>query len=87
MQGYGVLPSAPTKFRVTNIDVDFAILNWEKPKFLGESVTHYNVHMRALQSPDYRIVYEVIHMSSQLCVLICLFIFSKVMFTLYLIFR
>ncbi|KAL1122201.1 hypothetical protein AAG570_003606, partial [Ranatra chinensis] len=59
MQGYGVLPSAPTKVHVSNIDVDFAILHWEAPKFLGDSVVHYNVHIRPLQDPEYTKAFEV----------------------------
>lgn len=45
-QGYGIVPSAPRTFRVFNVDVNFAILHWEPPKDLADTVTHYNVFYR-----------------------------------------
>ncbi|XP_075234927.1 Ig-like and fibronectin type-III domain-containing protein 1 [Lycorma delicatula] len=59
MQGYGVLPSAPSKLRVTNVDVDFAIIHWEKPKTLGETVYSYTLYYRQLQMANYNIVPNV----------------------------
>lgn len=58
MRGYGVVPSAPTNVRVRNIDTTFAIVHWDAPKSLADSVTHYNVHYR--QSDDiYMVVRNV----------------------------
>nr|CAI5827663.1 unnamed protein product [Callosobruchus analis] len=49
MQGYGVLPTAPTRLRVTNIDTEFAVLQWEAPKRLDDTVLYYNVHVRTVE--------------------------------------
>ncbi len=58
MRGYGVVPSAPTNVRVLNIDINFAIVHWDPPKTLGDTVTHYNIHYR--QTDDlYRIIRNV----------------------------
>lgn len=46
MRGYGVVPSTPTNVRVINIDVNFALVHWDPPKNLKDTVTHYNVHYR-----------------------------------------
>lgn len=46
LQGYGVLPSPPRRLRVDNINVNFAIIHWEPPKDLADTVTHYNVFYR-----------------------------------------
>lgn len=59
MQGYGVLPSAPMKIRVTNVDVDYAILHWDPPEYLGDSVINYDLHVRQLQQQEYQIIHEV----------------------------
>lgn len=52
LQGYGVLPSAPTHVHVTNIETEFAILHWSAPKTLGDTVLHYNVHYRTFTTYD-----------------------------------
>lgn len=59
MQGYGVLPSAPSKLRVTNVDTDFAIVHWEKPKTLGDTVHSYTLYYRQLQVANYIVVQDV----------------------------
>ncbi|KAG8287269.1 hypothetical protein J6590_042606 [Homalodisca vitripennis] len=59
MQGYGVLPSQPTKLRVSNIETSYAILHWEKPRTLGETVSHYELHHRLLQDQEYTITDKV----------------------------
>lgn len=46
LQGYGIVPSAPRRLRVSNRDVNFAIFHWEPPKDLADTVTHYNVFYR-----------------------------------------
>lgn len=52
LQGYGVLPSAPTHVHVTNIDTEFVILHWSPPRTLGDTVSHYNVHYRMFTTYD-----------------------------------
>ncbi|KAJ1522116.1 hypothetical protein ONE63_002427 [Megalurothrips usitatus] len=52
LQGYGVLPSSPTGVYVTNEDIDFAIVHWDRPKTLGETVTRYYINYRQLDSED-----------------------------------
>uniref|UniRef100_A0A0K8SXU6 Ig-like and fibronectin type-III domain-containing protein C25G4.10 n=1 Tax=Lygus hesperus TaxID=30085 RepID=A0A0K8SXU6_LYGHE len=59
MQGYGVLPGPPARAKITNADWDFAIISWDPPKVLGDSVTHYNVHYRPIQQMEYRHIKEV----------------------------
>ncbi|KAF7279649.1 hypothetical protein GWI33_006881 [Rhynchophorus ferrugineus] len=46
LQGYGVLPSAPTMVHITNIESEFALLHWAPPKTLADTVKSYNVHIR-----------------------------------------
>jgi hypothetical protein len=48
MDGYGVLPSSPTKVRVSNVNEDFAIVHWSPPSSLTHTVTGYNIHYRPL---------------------------------------
>jgi len=43
LEGYGVLPSSPQNFRFSNLQTDFAILHWDQPKTLGETVLDYVV--------------------------------------------
>nr|CAD7400362.1 unnamed protein product [Timema poppensis] len=52
LQGYGVLPSAPTQLHISNIDVNFVILHWEAPLTLGDTVKHYNLHYRQMGLED-----------------------------------
>lgn len=59
MQGYGVLPSQPTKLRVSNIETSFAILHWGKPKTLADTVSHYELQYRQLLNQDYTVVNKV----------------------------
>lgn len=46
LQGYGVLPSAPTKVHLTNIETEFAVLHWSPPITLSDTVSSYRVHIR-----------------------------------------
>ncbi|XP_063243751.1 Ig-like and fibronectin type-III domain-containing protein 1 isoform X2 [Bacillus rossius redtenbacheri] len=48
MQGYGVLPGAPTQLHVSHISTEFAIVHWEPPHTLGDTVVHYDLHYRPL---------------------------------------
>lgn len=61
MQGYGVLPSAPLRVYISNIDTDFAIIHWEPPKALGDTVIHYNIRYRMMATYDneYKTLNEV----------------------------
>ncbi|XP_066261909.1 Ig-like and fibronectin type-III domain-containing protein 1 [Euwallacea similis] len=52
LQGYGVLPSAPTQVHITNVESEFALLHWSPPKTLGDTVTSYNVHIRPVQPSE-----------------------------------
>ncbi|XP_050297664.1 Ig-like and fibronectin type-III domain-containing protein 1 [Anthonomus grandis grandis] len=52
LQGYGVLPSAPTHVYITNVESEFALLHWSMPKTLGDTVTSYNVHIRPVSSGE-----------------------------------
>ncbi|KAG8229762.1 hypothetical protein J437_LFUL007060 [Ladona fulva] len=52
LQGYGVLPGAPTNVRVSNIHNDFAVLHWDPPKTLADTVTSYVVHYRMVATYD-----------------------------------
>lgn len=52
LQGYGVLPSAPTQVHITNVESEFALLHWSPPKTLGDTVTSYNVHIRPVNSEN-----------------------------------
>lgn len=42
------MPSAPINVKVTNIDINFAIVHWDPPKTLNDTITHYNVHYREI---------------------------------------
>jgi hypothetical protein len=52
LQGYGVLPGAPTKVHVSHIDVEFSIIHWDIPSTLGDTVLYYNVHYRKMATYD-----------------------------------
>lgn len=57
LQGYGVLPSSPLAFRVSNVNPTFAILRWDAPKQLGKTVSSYNVHYRRVsEAKTYRLI-------------------------------
>jgi len=43
LEGYGVLPSSPQHFRLSNIHSNFAILHWDQPHIMGETVLDYVV--------------------------------------------
>ncbi|XP_023310369.1 Ig-like and fibronectin type-III domain-containing protein 1 isoform X2 [Anoplophora glabripennis] len=61
LQGYGVLPSAPTQVHITNIEIEFAVLHWAPPKTLGDTVLYYNVHIRMVsdEMEEYRAITKV----------------------------
>ena len=49
LDGYGVLPSAPTNLRFSNVETNFGILHWDAPEKLAESVFQYVVSYQVLQ--------------------------------------
>lgn len=62
LQGYGVLPSAPTRIHISNINTDYAIVHWATPKTLGDTVKFYNLHYRLVSSTydnEYRTIPRV----------------------------
>lgn len=52
LQGYGVLPGAPARVKVPMISSRFAIVEWNAPKILPDTVTTYQVFMRRLAVGD-----------------------------------
>jgi hypothetical protein len=60
LQGYGVLPSAPTKLKASLIASRFAILEWKAPKVLADTVRTYHLNTRKLGSgDDYKVTEKV----------------------------
>ncbi|XP_066906093.1 Ig-like and fibronectin type-III domain-containing protein 1 [Halyomorpha halys] len=60
MEGYGVLPGSPNGVRISNVDLDFAIVHWEPPKSLGDTVVNYNVYYRPLHdNQEYSVITDV----------------------------
>lgn len=57
LQGYGVLPGQPSRVKAPLVSSHFAILEWNPPKILPDTVTSYHVSIRKLGSGD---DYEVI---------------------------
>jgi hypothetical protein len=61
LQGYGVLPSAPTKLKASLIASRFAILEWKPPKVLADTVMTYHLNTRKLGSGDGYLVMEKVN--------------------------
>lgn len=61
LQGYGVLASQPTRVRARLISSRFAIVEWNAPKVLPETVTSYNVHLRKMDTDEAFTVIEKDH--------------------------
>lgn len=61
LQSYGVLASAPSRIKAPLISSRFAIVEWNPPKVLAETVISYNLHLRKLNSEDDYIVLEKDH--------------------------
>lgn len=62
LQGYGVLPSSPTKVHLTNIETEFAVLHWSSPNTLGDTVQFYNLHVREISedsSNEFKLITKV----------------------------
>lgn len=58
MEGYGVLPDAPSRIKIPFFDKHFAVIEWQKPKRQLQSVTGYHIHLRKSGSGDKYKVYE-----------------------------
>lgn len=52
LQGYGVLSGAPSRVKAPLIASRFAIIEWNAPKILPETVISYNVHLRKMNTDD-----------------------------------
>ncbi|XP_026741674.1 Ig-like and fibronectin type-III domain-containing protein 2 isoform X2 [Trichoplusia ni] len=61
LRGYGVLPGAPSRLYLTNIDTDYAVVHWSPPAALADTVQHYNLHFKTLQAGDEYRVLEKVH--------------------------
>lgn len=59
LQGYGVLPGAPSRLHLTNIDTDYAVVHWSPPATLPDTVQHYILHYTALEPTEYRAIEKV----------------------------
>lgn len=64
LQGYGVLPSAPTKLRASLIASRFAILEWRQPRVLADTVKTYHLNTRKLGGGDEYSVVEKVNFPS-----------------------
>lgn len=61
LQGYGVLPSAPTKLKASLIASRFSVLDWKPPKVLSDTVRTYHLNTRRLGSGDEYTVVDKVH--------------------------
>lgn len=52
MEGYGVLASAPKDLSIHHVSAHWAILHWQPPNELAETVNSYTVHYRSLSSDE-----------------------------------
>lgn len=59
--GYGVLAGPPTRVKARLIASRFAIVEWNTPKLLPETVTSYNVHLRKMDTDETFTVIEKDH--------------------------
>lgn len=57
LQGYGVLAGPPSRVKAPLVASHFAILEWNPPKILPDTVTSYHVAIRKLGSgEDYEVI-------------------------------
>lgn len=61
LQGYGVLAGPPTRVKAPLINDHFAIVEWNPPKILPDTVTSYHVYIRKLGSGDEYTIIEKEH--------------------------
>jgi hypothetical protein len=66
LQGYGVLPSSPTKLKAPLIASHFAVIDWKPPKVLYDTVQTYHLNTRRLGSGDeYTVTEKVIKINPE----------------------
>lgn len=61
LQGYGVLAGPPSRVKAPMISSHFAIVEWNQPKILPDTVTSYHIFLRKLGSGDAYTVIEKEH--------------------------
>lgn len=61
LQGYGVLAGPPMRVKARLVSSRFAIVEWNAPKVLPETVTSYNVHLRKMDTEETYTVIEKDH--------------------------
>lgn len=61
LQGYGVLAGPPSRVKAPMIASHFAIVEWNQPKILPDTVTSYHIFLRKLGSGDAYTVIEKEH--------------------------
>lgn len=61
LQGYGVLAGPPLRLKAPLIAQHFAIVEWNPPKILPETVLSYNIHLRQLNQGEEYDVFEKDH--------------------------
>lgn len=61
LQGYGVLAGPPTRVKARLISSRFAIVEWNAPKMLPDTVTSYNVHLRKMDAEEAFTIIEKDH--------------------------
>lgn len=61
LQGYGVLAGPPSRVKAPMVAAHFAIIEWNAPKILPDTVTSYHVYWRKLGSGQEYTVTEKEH--------------------------
>ena len=60
LQGYGVLPGPPQRLKAPMIAGHYAILEWQPPKVLADTVKSYHLNIRELGSGnEYTVIEKV----------------------------
>lgn len=52
LQHYGVLPGPPSRVRMLMVSTTYAVLSWQSPKILPDTVIEYHVNFRKLNDTD-----------------------------------
>lgn len=61
LQGYGVLAGPPSRLKAPLVSAHFAVLEWNAPKVLPDTVMSYHLHLRKLGSGEEYSVMEKSH--------------------------
>lgn len=57
LQNFGVLAGPPSRVKAVDVSTTYAIISWQPPKILPDTVTEYHVYLRKLGSgADYNVV-------------------------------